>query len=91
MSPNYAVSVAGEFAAIGPMPTGKVTIEAEGFDKSFAIVQAAAQGNPQLQQVLMGLGVAEGLAKPGPGDKLTWEIALGADGAVSVNGQKMGK
>jgi hypothetical protein len=90
-SPNYVVSLSGEFSAVGPKPTGKVTIEAEGFDKSFAILQAAAQGNPQLQQALMGLGVAKGLAKPGPDGKLSWEIALGEDGAVSVNGQKMGK
>jgi hypothetical protein len=90
-SPNYALAVQGEFALSGAKPTGHVTIEAQGFDKSVAVVQAAAQSNPQLQQVLAALTIAKGLAKTGADGKLTWDIALAEGGAVTINGQSIGK
>jgi hypothetical protein len=88
-SPNYTLTVQGELTLKGEKPSGQVTIEADGFDKSLALVQAAAQANPQLQQVLQGLAIAKGLAKAGADGKLSWQIALAADGGVTVNGQKV--
>jgi hypothetical protein len=90
VSPNYTLSVQGELALTMPKPTGKFTVSADGLDKTMSVVQAAAQSNPQLQQALPILTFIKGLAKTGADGKPSWEIALGPDGAVTVNGQKMG-
>jgi hypothetical protein len=88
-SPSYDIAAQGELAITDPKPTGKFTITIDGFDKAFAIVQSAAKSEPMAQQALPGLALVKGLAKAGPNGKLSWEIALDADGGVSVNGQKM--
>jgi hypothetical protein len=89
-SPSYTLTVQGELAITMPKPTGKFTVSADGLDKTMEIVQAAAKTNPQLQQAVPILTFIKGLAKPGADGKPSWEIALGPDGAVTVNGQKMG-
>ncbi|MBV9590473.1 MAG: hypothetical protein JO310_12805, partial [Hyphomicrobiales bacterium] len=73
-----------------PQPVGTLTLEAEGLDKALARLQDAAKSNPELQQAVLGMNVAKGLAKPGAQGRSIWVIAYGADGAVSVNGRKMG-
>jgi hypothetical protein len=88
-SPNYTVSLQGELTIKGEKPSGHVTIEADGFDKSLALVQAAAQANPELKQVIAGLGMAKSLAKAGADGKLSWEVVLSADGGVAINRQKV--
>jgi hypothetical protein len=90
-SPSFDISVEGEMALTKPKPSGKITIEADGFDKSLAIVQAAAQSDPKLQQVLTGLTMVKGLAKQSPDGKPSWVLEYSVDGVFTVNGQKMGK
>ena len=43
-----------------------------------------------LREVVLGLGSAKNLAKPGANGRSFWVIAYGADGAVTVNGKKLG-
>jgi len=90
-SPSYAISVQGELEMTKPKPSGRLTIEADGLDKTFATIQEAAKTTPMLQQALAGLTFVKGLAKPAADGKPSWVIELGADGAVSVNGMKFGK
>ncbi len=91
VSPNYTLNVQGEMALTMPKPTGKFIISADGLDKTADIIQAAAKANPQLAQAVPIITFVKGLAKTGADGKPTWEVVIGADGGVTVNGQKMGK
>ncbi|MFI5012519.1 MAG: DUF2125 domain-containing protein [Hyphomicrobiales bacterium] len=91
VSPSFELSVEGELALTPPKPTGRLTVGATGLDKTLAIIQAAAQNDPKLlQQALMGLTFLKGLAKQGADGKSVWALELGPDGAVTINGQRMG-
>jgi hypothetical protein len=88
-APGLELYYHGDMALL-PRPAGTLTLEAEGLDNALARLQDAAKSNPDLQKAVLGLNVAKGLAKPGAQGRSVWVIAYGADGAVSVNGQKMG-
>ena len=85
-SPSLDLYFHGEMALV-PKPTGTLTLEAEGLDKALSRLQEAAKSNPGLQQAVLGLTVAKGLAKPGANGRSFWVVDYGADGAVSVNGK----
>ena len=69
-----------------PVPTGKATITLTGLDK----LQAALAAAPDeiKGQAMMGVGMAQGMAKQ-DGDKLVWEIDASTPGSLSVNGTQM--
>ena len=85
-SPSLDLYFQGEMALV-PKPTGTLTLEAEGLDKALSRLQEAAKSNPGLQQAVLTLTVAKGLAKPGANGRSLWVVDYGADGAVSVNGK----
>jgi hypothetical protein len=85
------LSFEGELALTPPKPTGRFKVMADGLDKIIAIVGKAAESDARLQKALLGATFLKGLAVAGPDGKLLWDIELGADGAVSVNGMPMPK
>ncbi|MBV9051507.1 MAG: hypothetical protein JO196_03825 [Hyphomicrobiales bacterium] len=87
-SPGLKLYYHGEMTFL-PQPTGTLTLEAEGLDKTIKRLQDAAKSNPDIQQVVLGLTMAKGMAKPGAKGRSVWVIGY-AGGAVSVNGQKFG-
>jgi hypothetical protein len=88
-SPSLDLSYEGEMALTTPKPTAKFAVAADGLDKVLAILSKSAESDPQLQQAVLGVTFLKGLAKQGSGGKLTWNIDLAADGAVTVNGLLM--
>jgi hypothetical protein len=90
-SPGLDLDVQGALALTPPTPSGKVQIAVDSLDKLLAIVGNAAESDPGMQEAVLGLTLMKGLAKTDENGKLNWEIALGADGAVSVNGMAMPK
>ena len=85
-SPSLDLYFHGEMALV-PKPMGTLTLEAEGLDKALSRLQEAAKSNPDLQQAVLALTVAKGLAKPGANGRSLWVIGYGEDGALSVNGK----
>ena len=67
-----------------PVPTGMATITLTGLDK----LQAALANAPDdiKGQAMMGMGMAQGMAKPGENGALVWEIDASKPGSLSVNG-----
>lgn len=72
-------------AAMGPTPSGSVTITGTGLDKEIAALQAQAATDPGAGQILGPLVLAKNLAKPNPDGSLTWVIAFGS-GPLTING-----
>ena len=69
-----------------PAPTGKATVTLTGLDKLQAALAAAPDDIKG--QAMMGVGMAQGMAKQ-DGDKLVWEIDASTPGSLSVNGTPM--
>ena len=85
---GYELTYQGEMIA-GPdmaVPTGKATITLTGLEKLQAAMAAAPDDIKG--QAMMGVGMAQGLAKQ-EGDKLVWEIDALTPGSLSVNGTQM--
>lgn len=70
-----------------PMPTGTAVITLTGIEKLQAALAAAPQDVQG--QAMMGIGMAQGMAKPGPNGELVWEIDASTPGSLSVNGMPM--
>ena len=72
-----------------PAPTGKATITLAGIDK----LQAALGNAPDTMkaQAMMGVGMAQGLAKTDADGKLVWEIDATTPGSVLINGTDVTK
>ncbi|MFI0844248.1 hypothetical protein [Mesorhizobium sp. IMUNJ 23232] len=81
-----------EFVVEGEMvfPDGKpvmdATIEAAGFDKAVATLQAAAPNDQQVAEVLPALAMVKGFGRALPDGRLLWAVNVRADGSVFVNG-----
>ena len=86
---GYALTYEGAMVAGPqmPMPTGTAKITLTGIDKLSAAL-AAAPDNMKAQ-AMMGIGMAQGMAKPGPNGELVWEIDASKPGSLSVNGTQM--
>ena len=63
------------------------SIYARDYDATIAAVQKAARSDPQLNQLSLGLMMAKGFAKTEPDGRQRWDVRIGSDGSVSVNGQ----
>ncbi|SDR56821.1 hypothetical protein SAMN05519103_05488 [Rhizobiales bacterium GAS113] len=90
VSPSYALAFEGEFNLASPKPTGRITIEAEGLDKTLAGLKEAGKSDARAQQAAASIAFATGLAKPGADGKLVWAIDFGPDGVPTINGQGLG-
>ncbi|MBV9741257.1 MAG: hypothetical protein JOZ30_16585 [Hyphomicrobiales bacterium] len=88
-APGFTLYLQGD-AVLSPAFKGTLSVEAEGLDKMLARLQDAAKSSPELQKSVLSLTMAKGLAKPGAQGRSVWLIEYGADGAVSVNGKKLG-
>lgn len=86
---GYELTVEGDMVVPMdmPIPTGKALITLSGIDKLQAALAAAP---PEMQgEAMMMVGMAQGMAKPGPNGELVWEIDASMPGMLSVNGMPM--
>jgi hypothetical protein len=86
---GYALTYQGAMVA-GPeteIPTGTATITLTGIETLQAALDAAPEDIKG--QAMMGVGMAQGMAKPGPNGELVWEIDASVPGSLSVNGMQM--
>lgn len=86
---GYALTYEGSMVA-GPqsdIPTGTAKITLTGIEKLQAALDAAPEDVKG--QAMMGVGMAQGMAKPGPNGELVWEIDASVPGSLSVNGMQM--
>ena len=86
---GYELTYQGSMVA-GPnskMPTGKATITLAGLAKLQAALGNAPDG--MKAQAMMGVGMAQGMAKTAADGKLVWEIDASTPGSVLVNGTVM--
>jgi len=67
----------------------EATILARDLDKTIAAVQELAKTDPDLNQVSFGIMMVKGFAKTDPDGRARWDITIGRDGSVTVNGQVM--
>ena len=67
----------------------EATIFARDLDKTIAAVQELAKTDPDLNQVSFGIMMVKGFAKTDPDGRSRWDITVGRDGSVTVNGQVM--
>ena len=86
---GYALTYEGSMNA-GPnstIPTGTAKITLAGIE----VLQAALDAAPDdiKGQAMMGVGMAQGMSKPGPNGELVWEIDASTPGSLSVNGTPM--
>lgn len=65
----------------------EASILARDYDKTIAFIQNAAKTDPQLNQLSFGMMMAKGFAKTDPDGRQRWDITMGDNGAVTVNGQ----
>lgn len=86
---GYALTYEGSMVA-GPeteIPTGSATITLTGIETLQAALAAAPE---DIQgQAMMGVGMAQGMAKPGANGELVWVIDASVPGSLSVNGMQM--
>ena len=70
-----------------PIPTGTALITLTGIEKLQAALDAAPDDIKG--QAMMGVGMAQGMAKADENGALVWEIDASAPGSLSVNGTQM--
>ncbi|MCA0272201.1 MAG: YdgA family protein [Proteobacteria bacterium] len=85
----YSLSLEGAMTAgpAAPIPVGSALLKATGLD---AVMKALEAAPPEVsQQAIPGIMMARGLAKPEGTDSYSWDIQMGADGKITVNGIDM--
>jgi hypothetical protein len=88
---GYALTYEGHMDA-GPasdVPSGMAKVTLTGFDRLQAALNAAP--DDMKLQAMMGMGAMRGLAKPGEGGALVWEIDGLTPGQVLINGMDVSK
>jgi hypothetical protein len=85
-TPALEIAYEGEIASEGAAPEGTFTISANGLDKTQALIQEIAKSLPDAQQGLLVLAFVKGLSNTGADGRLVWKVAVGPDGAVTING-----
>lgn len=85
-APDYTLGYTGTLS-FGPqttVPVGKATVSLTGMEKLTTTIQAAP---PEInQQFAPFLAMATGMAKPGDGGALVWELETTAAGGMLING-----
>jgi hypothetical protein len=87
-SPSLDLTFEGELA-LAPKLVGRFKVTADTLDKALAVLAKAADADDEMQAAVQGLTFLKGLAKQGGDGRLAWDIAIGDDGAVTVNGRAM--
>lgn len=70
-----------------PVPTGTAVLTLVGIEKLQAALDAAPDDIKA--QAMMGVGMAQGMAKTGANGELIWEIDASTPGSLSINGTPM--
>jgi hypothetical protein len=85
---GYELSYEGAMTA-GPMamPAGSATVTLTGIDAIMAALDAAP--DDVKSQALPMIGMAQGMATPGPEGELVWEIDATTPGSLLINGMDM--
>lgn len=85
VGPSMDIAIAGEVTLNGLDPAGKVTVDAQGIDKTIAAIKEASKNDPKAQSTIAGLTFLRGMAKPGANGGSTWVIEIQGK-KVIVNG-----
>lgn len=87
-APSYNLTYQGAMTAgPGGMPVGTAKITMTGMD---AVITALQAGPPEMTgQMVPMLGMAQGMAAPGEGGALVWDIDASTPGTLLVNGVDM--
>jgi hypothetical protein len=86
----YEVTMDGQIkAGPGAKPTGSMVVRAKGLDAVQDVLAEAGKTDRAAQSSMIALATAQGLAKVGADGVSTWEIILGEDGQVTVNGHSL--
>lgn len=82
----YSLSLEGAMTAgpAAPIPVGSALLKATGLD---AVMTALQSAPPEVsQQAIPVIMMARGLAKTEGTDSYSWDVQMGADGKITVNG-----
>lgn len=80
------ITINGEMTFPNEKPQLTATLEATGFDKLEAGLQAGAASDPSVQQIIPVVAMAKGFGTAMPDGKLQWIVEMAPDGSVKVNG-----
>ena len=83
---EMGIVVEGEMTFAGGQPEMRGVVEAEGYDKAVAALQAAAQSDPQFADLIPAAMLVKGYAKTLADGRLQWTVDARSDGSVLVNG-----
>jgi hypothetical protein len=92
VSPIYDLQVSGKMTVYPDEKdrhSADVTITMRDFDKTITYLQRNAAKVPQFAQASFGLLMMKGLARKGDGGAQIWDLAVGEDGKVLINGQPL--
>lgn len=91
-SPIYDVQISGKMTVYPDQQdrrSADITITMRDFDKTITYLQRNAGKVPQFGQASFGLLMMKGLARKGGGDAQIWDLTVGEDGKVLINGQPL--
>jgi hypothetical protein len=92
VSPIYDVHLSGKMLVYPEQKdrhSADVTITMREFDKTVAYLQKNAAAVPQFGQAAFGLLMMKGLARDEGGGVQAWDLKVGEDGKVLINGQPL--
>ncbi|GAA4176525.1 hypothetical protein [Shinella granuli] len=92
VSPIYDVHLAGNMLVYPEQKdrhSAEVTLTMRNFDKTVAYLQKNAATVPQFGQAAFGLLMMKGLARDAGGGAQAWDVKVGEDGKVLINGQPL--
>ena len=91
-SPIYDLQVSGKMTVYPDQQdrrSADITITMRDFDKTITYLQRNAGKVQQFGQASFGLLMMKGLARKGSGDAQIWDLTVGEDGKVLINGQPL--
>ncbi|MEW9614542.1 hypothetical protein AB3G45_12010 [Shinella sp. S4-D37] len=92
VSPVYDLHLAGRMRVYPDQKdrhSAEVTLTMRDFDKTVAYLQKNAAAVPQFGQAAFGLLMMKGLARDAGGGAQAWDLTVGEDGKVLVNGRPL--
>lgn len=92
VSPIYDVQISGKMTVYPDQQdrrSADLTITMRDFDKTITYLQRNAGKVPQFGQASFGLLMMKGLARKGGGGAQIWDLTVGEDGKVLINGQPL--
>ena len=92
VSPIYDVHLAGRMVVYPDQKdrrSADVTVTMRNFDKTVAYLQQNAAAVPQFGQAAFGLLMMKGLARDAGDGAQAWDVTVGEDGKVLINGRPL--